>query len=137
MFREVLKIEDFKILGICSYGMHIFYFIFVQFMQFPVLYFGLAHSGSRPFMSCLLAVVARLLAFLIRMKDEVEWMLVQEKCRKSQEEEAIHVATCSYITKLGTVPSGHSDSSCIVHLYGNSGAELVLKLVITENYFRK
>ena len=26
-----------------------FYFIFVQFMQFPVLHFGLAHSGSRPF----------------------------------------------------------------------------------------
>ena len=29
--------------------MHIFYF--VQFMQFPVLHFGLAHSGSRPFNS--------------------------------------------------------------------------------------
>ena len=29
--------------------MHIFYFILVQFMQFPVLHFGLAHSGSRPF----------------------------------------------------------------------------------------
>ena len=29
--------------------MHIFYFIFVQFMQFPVLHFGLAHSGSQPF----------------------------------------------------------------------------------------
>ena len=42
-----LKISTF--LGICSYGMHIFYFIFVQFMQFPVLHFGLAHSGSRPF----------------------------------------------------------------------------------------
>ena len=29
--------------------MHIFYFIFVQFMQFLLLYFGLAHSGSQPF----------------------------------------------------------------------------------------
>ena len=30
-------------------GCTFFYFIFVQFMQFPVLHFGLAHSGSRPF----------------------------------------------------------------------------------------
>ena len=29
-----------------------FYFIFVQFMQFPVLlHFGLAHSGSQPLLS--------------------------------------------------------------------------------------
>ena len=34
--------------------MHIFYFIFVQFMQFPVLHFALAHSGSRPFNSAFL-----------------------------------------------------------------------------------
>ena len=30
-------------------GCAFFNFIFVQFMQFPVLHFGLAHSGSRPF----------------------------------------------------------------------------------------
>ena len=29
--------------------MHIFYFIFVQFMQFPVLDFGLDHYVSEPF----------------------------------------------------------------------------------------
>jgi len=29
--------------------MHIFYLFFVQFMQFPVLDFGLDHFGSRPF----------------------------------------------------------------------------------------
>jgi len=29
--------------------MHIFYLFFVQFMQFPVIDFGLDHSGSRPF----------------------------------------------------------------------------------------
>ena len=44
-----LKISTF--LGICSYGMYIFYFIFVQFMQFPVFHFGLAHSSSRPLKS--------------------------------------------------------------------------------------
>ena len=33
--------------------MHIFYFFFfVQFMQFPILDFGLDHSGSRPFHDC-------------------------------------------------------------------------------------
>jgi len=31
--------------------MHIFYLFFVQFMQFPVLDFGLDHFGSRPFSS--------------------------------------------------------------------------------------
>ena len=30
-------------------GCTFFYFIFVQFMQFPVLSFGLPHSGSQPF----------------------------------------------------------------------------------------
>jgi len=29
--------------------MHIFNLFFVQFIQFPVLDFGLDHSGSRPF----------------------------------------------------------------------------------------
>jgi len=29
--------------------MHIFYLFFARFMQFPVLDFGLDHSGSRPF----------------------------------------------------------------------------------------
>ena len=37
------------------------------------------------------------------MKDEVEWMLVQEKCRKSQEEEAIH----SGVARMTELP-GHS-----------------------------
>ena len=45
------KLKISKFLGICSYGMYIFYFIFVQFMQFPVLHFGLAHSSSRPLKS--------------------------------------------------------------------------------------
>ena len=54
--RNTLKIcfrscSKFKIFGhnYAHYGKHIFYFIFVQFMQFPVVDFGLAHSGSRPF----------------------------------------------------------------------------------------
>ena len=48
MFQELLKFFKIsKFLGICSYGMHIF-FIFVQFL---VLHFGLAHSGSQPFIS--------------------------------------------------------------------------------------
>ena len=34
---------------ICSRHMHIFYFIFVQFMQFPVLDIGLDHYASEPF----------------------------------------------------------------------------------------
>ena len=29
--------------------MYVFYCIFAQFMQFPVLDFGLVHSGSEPF----------------------------------------------------------------------------------------
>ena len=33
----------------CSYGMYVFYCIFAQFTQFPVLDFGLVHSGSEPF----------------------------------------------------------------------------------------
>ena len=48
-FRSCSKFKISTFLGICSYGLHIIYFIFVQFMQFPVLHFGLAHSGSWPF----------------------------------------------------------------------------------------
>ena len=50
MFQELLKILDFQIFGhMLIWDAHFFNFIFVQFMQFPELYFGLAHSGSRPF----------------------------------------------------------------------------------------
>ena len=38
--------EKSKILVICS---HILLLLFVQFMQFPILNFGLAHYGSEPF----------------------------------------------------------------------------------------
>ena len=50
-FRSCSKLKISKYLGICSFrpvDAH-----FVQFMQFPVLHFGLAHSGSRPFNYCL------------------------------------------------------------------------------------
>ena len=50
-FRSCWNFKSFKISAICSYPLHIFYSIFVQFMQFPVLDFGLDHSGSQPF-SC-------------------------------------------------------------------------------------
>ena len=47
MFQELLKIYDFQTFW--SYAHNIFYFIFVQFMQFPVLDFGLDHYVSEPF----------------------------------------------------------------------------------------
>ena len=48
-FRSCWKLMNFKILAICSHWMHIFYYIFRQFKQFPVLDFELGHSGSQPF----------------------------------------------------------------------------------------
>ena len=41
--------RNLKFLTTCSYGMYVFYCIFAQFMRFPVLDFGLVHSGSEPF----------------------------------------------------------------------------------------
>ena len=48
-FRSCWKLRNFKILAICSHWIHIFYHIFRQFKQFPVLDFEIGHSGSRPF----------------------------------------------------------------------------------------
>ena len=48
-FRSCWKLTNFKILAICSHWRHIFYDIFRQFEQFPVLDFELGYSGSRPF----------------------------------------------------------------------------------------
>ena len=46
--------EDFQIFGhMLIWDAHFFNFIFVQLIQYPVLHFGLANSGSRPFIySC-------------------------------------------------------------------------------------
>jgi len=45
---EILRIPKS---GACVHRvcMHIFYWIFVQFMQFPILYLGLDHFTSQPF----------------------------------------------------------------------------------------
>ena len=50
-FRSCSKFKISTFLGIIMliWDTHFFYCIFVQFMSFPVLHFGLAHSGSRPF----------------------------------------------------------------------------------------
>ena len=49
MFQELLKIEDFQIFWAYAHNIMGCTFFKVQFMQFPVLHFGLAHSGSWPF----------------------------------------------------------------------------------------
>ena len=49
-FRSCRKFKNLNFLTFCSQGMHKFYCIFVQFMQFPVFDFGLVHFTSQPFM---------------------------------------------------------------------------------------